>query len=99
HDLDQWRTCAVEVDRRVAAATVQILAGILFHVDAGDAGALDFAAQLELQTTALGEGLLELADLVALGQIRIEVVLAREDALLTDLQAKGERGARRQTQR
>ena len=69
---------------------MQALARVLFHVQASDADALcdRRAARVErrnLDPAVLGDGLVELRDLVALGRVGIEVVLAREDAGLANL--------------
>ena len=48
----------------------------------------------DVDPAVLGDGLVELRDLVALGQVGIEVVLAREDGALADLAVEGERGQR-----
>ena len=53
---------------------VQRLARVLFHMNARDPDGADAAAG--------GQRLVELGDLVALGQVRIEIVLAREDRRL-----------------
>ena len=42
----------------------------------------------------LGDGLVELRDLVALGQVGIEVILARKDGALAHLAVDGQRGQR-----
>ena len=47
-----------------------------------------------LDPAVLGDGLVELRDLVALGQVGIEVVLAREDGALAHLAVDGQRGQR-----
>ena len=60
--------------------TVDALTGVLFHVRAADAHVPRAARQIDVQVTVLGEGLLVLRDLIALREIRIEVLLAREDA-------------------
>ena len=91
-DLHQRHAAAIEIEVGlpvgVAKAFVQRLAGILFHVDAGQ---LDEAAANRgghLQTAAQRERRLELRDLVALRQVGIEVVLAGEDRALLHLAAK-----------
>ncbi len=71
-DLYQGHTAAVEVQVRagvgVGKAFVQRLAGILFHVDAGDAYAAGAAAGLELHGTARGERPVVLGNLIPLGR-------------------------------
>jgi hypothetical protein len=58
---------------------VDRLAGILFEVGAGQVDAMGHLADEELDRSALDHRRFVLADLVALGQVGIEVVLARED--------------------
>ena len=83
HDFDQWRSGAVQIHVGVAVgileAFVDALAGVVFHVDARDPDALVDAADLDVDIAVLGQRLIVLRDLVALGQIRIEVVLAGEN--------------------
>src|SRR4029079_9579787 len=89
HDLDERNAGAVEVDvgpaRRVNKAFVQRLGGVFLEVDAGDAPLFEAAARRQRQ--------LVLRDLVALRQVGIEVVLAREDRRLVDRAAERQRGA------
>ena len=68
-------------------------AGVFLHVDAPDADALPRAADLDLDLAVLGDGQFVLGDLVALGQVGVEIVLAREAALAGDGAAGGERHA------
>ena len=79
-DLQQRRAGAVEVDAGHAVEIfVQRFAGIFFQVGAGEVD--DRASRvtnLDLQRAALDDGLVQLADLVALGQVGIEVILALE---------------------
>ncbi len=89
-DFDQRRAAAVEIDVGVAVGiletVVHALAGVVFHVDAGDADALAASpSTIDIDKAVFGERLIVLRDLVALGQIGIEVVLAREaiDSALT----------------
>ena len=71
---------------------MQRLAGVLFHVDARDADAAARPSRAgELDDAAGRERLLVLRDLIALRQVRIEVVLAREDRRLVDPAAERER--------
>ena len=87
-DFDEGCAAAVEVDvgagRRVGEAVVDGLAGVLFHVEAGNADATDTAAGGEVagdvEVAVFCEGLVELGDLVALGRVGVEVVLAGKDA-------------------
>ena len=72
------------------------LARILFHVHTRDADAARPAVRLELDCPGRRKRAVVLRDLVALGEVRIEVVLAREDGDVVDGAAKGVRGAYRQ---
>src|SRR5690606_20140432 len=82
HDLDQGHARAVEVDGRPAGQpVVQRLARILFEVDATDADPAHLAVRLlQIQPPTGRERAVELRDLVSLGQVRVEVVLAGETA-------------------
>ena len=73
-DLDQRRADSVEVDE-AALVRVHALAGVLLEVDALE---LAVAIAVDGNATADAERLVELADLVALRQVGIEVVLAVE---------------------
>jgi hypothetical protein len=81
-DFDQRHAAAVEVEVGAGAGigepVVERLAGVLFHVDPGDPDAARAAAGLELHGAAGRQRPIVLGDLIALGQVRIEVVLARE---------------------
>ena len=84
----QRRAAAVQVEigarGGVGKAVVQALAGVLFHVQARDADA--FRASISrgnVDPSVLGERLVVLRNLVALGQVGIEVVFARKDRALT----------------
>ncbi len=89
HDLDQRRAAAVQVDVGVAVgiaeAIVLALAGIIFHVDAGDADALLPAVHLDIDEAVLGERLIVHGNLIALGRIGIEIILARETREAADM--------------
>ncbi len=76
HDLDERRAGAIEIDER-NVAFVQQLAGVFLHVNAQNAHAENFAAGRER--------LVELRDLIALRQVGVEVVLAREDRRAVNL--------------
>ena len=79
-DLDQRRAGAIQIHAGQAReALVQRLAGVLFQVRARDPDALDRCRpRARCRRAAADDRQLVLADLVALGQIRIEVILARE---------------------
>ena len=88
-DLEQRRSRAVEVDaRKPVEILVQRLARVLLEVGAGDADALRRAVlEQHVEPARLHHRQLVLADLVALRQVRIEVVLAREDRAARDRRA------------
>ncbi len=69
---------------------MKALAGVFFEVRAHEAHGLLFVAKEEAHRAALHHRDLVLADLVALGQVGVEVVLAREDAPLGDVRAHGQ---------
>ena len=81
HDLDQWNAGAVEVDQRVLtavdsptrAADVSRLAGVLLQVGALDA---DPESIGKVEPAVDTDRLVVLTDLVRLGHVRVEVVLA-----------------------
>lgn len=65
---------------------MQALAGVFFQVRAGNADTLDGAVfQGDVQVALADNRQLHLADLVTLGQVRVEVVLAGEHVVLADL--------------
>ena len=69
---------------------MQRLAGVFLQVGAHQAHRLLLVAQVERHLAALHHRDLVLADLVALGQVGVEVVLAREDAPGRDGAAQGQ---------
>ena len=87
-DFDQRRAAAVEVHIGIAAgileALVDALAGVVLHVNAGHANAFRGAIDHDIDVAPLGEWLVILRDLVALGQVRVEVVLAGETRVRAD---------------
>jgi hypothetical protein len=87
HDLQQRRASTVQVDTGSAREFfVQAFAGVFFQVRTGDADALDGAVfQGNVQVALADNRQFHLADLVALGQVRVEVVLARKHVVLADL--------------
>ncbi|MNT22595.1 hypothetical protein D3C72_1579850 [compost metagenome] len=100
HDFQQRRAGAVQVDAAHARVVfMQRLAGVFFQVGArqvdrlGDEFAILFIA--EGQGAADDDGVFELADLVALGRIRIKIVFAREDRVRRDGGAHGQAEADR----
>ena len=70
------------------------LAGVFFHVQPGDAYTLACPSLArDVDVAVFGQRLVILRNLVALGQIGIEVVLAREDGGLADAAVQCHRGA------
>ena len=86
NDLDEGNAGAVEVDVRPAARRVDRLASVVLQVNAVDAeGLVDAVDDLpgwltpsrpNLNSAAPGQRLIVLGDLVALGQVRVKIVLA-----------------------
>ena len=94
HDLHQRDARAVVVHYRVAEAIdVNGLARVFFEMDARDLDLLERAVRaLDLQKSVDPDGRLAvLADLVALGQVGVEVVLAVEDRPQVDRAVEGQR--------
>ena len=91
HDLDERDAAAVPVDERhrrrhvVVGRVVEELARVLLQVDAHEADGLRPRGRVDLDRPAGRDRAVELADLVALGQIRVEVVLAGEARVAVDL--------------
>ena len=83
----------------VAADAVEVLAGVLLHVDPGEPHPPARRRRPRCRRRRQRRGQVVLADLVALGQVRVEVVLPREDARLLDRAAERERGAHGQLDR
>ena len=81
-DFGERRAAAVVVD--VAAAVgiretlVQIFGGVFFEVQAGDADSLARAVVIDFEPAGQGQRQLVHGNLVALGQIGIEIVFAGE---------------------
>lgn len=72
---------------------MQRLAGVLFEVQADDADLLGGAVgEVEDDAAAADDRVLVLADLIALRQIRVKIVLALENRNLVDLGFKREAG-------
>ena len=87
HHFAQRRAAAVGVEQRIRTAVVDQLAGVLFHVDADDLDVAvhPFAHQVHVAAHADGTVVdghaAGLGDLVTLGEVRVEVVLAREQGV------------------
>src|SRR5579859_5856187 len=93
-DLDEGHAGAVQVDD-ARVRVVDVLARVLLHVHARDADTPRRAAHLDVEVPLVAERLVVLADLVALRQVRVEVVLAGEAARRGDGAREGQRGAHR----
>ena len=76
-DLDERHAGAVEIDVR-DRAVVHVLAGVLLEVDPDQRHRDHAVGGDDVDRAALAQRLVVLRDLVALRQVRIEVVLARE---------------------
>ena len=63
---------------------MDVFAGVFLHVDARQAHSFRAAIRFDVDVAAGADGQFVLADLITLGQIRIEIVLAREDARTRD---------------
>jgi hypothetical protein len=100
-DLDQRNAGAIQIHVRDVPShhgrVVDRLARVLLHVDAREAHARHLFPGVSpdgnVQPPLRGDGLFVLGDLVALGQIRIEVVLAGEDGAFVHGTVGGERRA------
>ena len=91
-DLQQWGTGAIQIDPGHALVIlVQGFAGILFQMGAGHADHLAAAVfEFDGQGAVLHNWQFILTDLIALGQVRIKVILARKDRTLCDFGADGQ---------
>ena len=103
-DLDERDARTVVVDERILCAVdaagrpthVRELAGVLLHVGPLDLDAEGLATgQFHLDDPVVRDGFVVLADLVVLGEVGVEVVLAREPARRRDLTAQREAEADR----
>ena len=93
-DFNERGAAAVEVNvgagGGIGEAVVEALAGVFFEMEAGDADGLGVAGSVgDGDASELGQGLVELRDLVALGGVGVEVVLTREDRGFVDSAADG----------
>ena len=78
---------------------MQRLAGILFEMHAHDPDAPRSLLAAQFDAPVDGERLLVLRDLITLRQVRIEVILARENRPVPDGAAERQRGANREIDR
>ena len=68
---------------------MQTLARVFFHVDPCDADLLDAMLRFYSDVSACANGCFVLCDLIALGQISVEVVLSCKFIQATDLRSAG----------
>ena len=68
------------------------LASVLFHVDAGEADALVLTVHGDLDIAVLSDRQIVLGDLVGLGEVRVEIILAVELAELRNRAVGGQPG-------
>ncbi len=96
-DFHQRHAGAVEVDHRFGNMLVMHgFTRILLQMQPGDADMLDRAVlQLDLDIAGAHDRLLELADLIAIGQIGIKIVLAVKARDEVDLRLQPQPGAHR----
>ncbi len=76
-DFQQRHAGAVEIHAAVAVE-MEIFADVLLEMRAGDAHAGDAALELKIHVAADGGGLVVLCDLIILGRVGIEIILAVE---------------------
>ena len=95
-DLHQGHAGAVQIDQADLAAdpirAVNKPPGVFLDVDAGDPRPPRFPAGLEIEQPLTQSGKIVLGDLVALGEIWVEVILAVELAESRDLAVQREPG-------
>ena len=91
HDLEQGRARAVQIDAGlVDKVLVQGLARVLFQMRTHETDRFFRLAQEKLHLTAHHHGDLKLADLVAFGQIGVEIIFSRKNAALRNLATHGQ---------
>ncbi len=90
HDLHERRAAPVHVEQRVRILVVDQFTGILFEMNARDADSFLLPVDNDGKTAPQADRHIVLRDLVPLGKIRVEVVLAGEDRLRSNGTADGE---------
>jgi hypothetical protein len=99
-DFDQRGAGTVEIDIGVFVGVletvVDALAGVVFHVDARNADAFLHAVDFNVDPAMLGYRLIVLRNLVALGKIRVEIILTGEDGSRIHAAIQGQAGLNRQ---
>ena len=96
-DFGERGAAAVVVDVGLGGglreAFVEIFGGVFFDVEARDADAFFCAGDFDFDVAAGGEREFELGDLVALGEVGVEIIFAGEAGVFVDGAVEGERGA------
>src|ERR1700683_5048860 len=69
---------------RIGEALMQAFARVFFQMKTGDADFFPVAAKIDFDESVFGQRFVVLRDLVALRQVRIKVILAREDGNFVD---------------
>jgi hypothetical protein len=95
-DLDERHPGPIQVDERGPGGGMDRLAGVLLEVDAADADLAREALDLDGQAAELEDGRLVLGDLVALGEVRVEVVFPCKHARRPDSAIEREAGDERE---
>jgi hypothetical protein len=84
-DFNEGNSAAVKVDESIDVDVVDRLSGILFHMDAGDPDVPSGPVlQFDFQIPICADRIFVLRNLVALREIRIEVVLAGKNGTGSD---------------
>ena len=91
HDLQQGRASPVQIDPGLPnKVLVQGLAGVFFEMGAHQSHRSLLVAHEEFHLAALHHRNFKLTDLVALGQVRIKIVLARKNAARRNVRPDGQ---------
>jgi hypothetical protein len=95
-DLHQRDTGPVEVHETdldaILGRPMEETTGVFLDVDAGDPGAAERSSRLEFKVTTDAERQIVLRNLVSLGEIGVDVVLAVEFTERRDFAVEGETG-------
>ena len=89
-DLHQRHAGAVQIDAGAVAGGMEKLTGVFFEVYAQDMDTFRDAIDFDIEVAFSADRVLVFADLVAFGQIGIEVVFAIEAGVRVDLAVQGE---------